>query len=105
MTRYEGGAGDDKATEALYKLESLRKVGGLRTRAMVLDYRGALSAHAPNRDRARSAGIEIVAGRQLGDLRGCIQRAWLGGLQQFQQHATRDAGEVAIPRQQRQAIA
>jgi hypothetical protein len=74
----EGGAGDDKATEALYKLESLRKVGGLRTRAMVLDYRGALSAHAPNRDRARSAGIEIVSGRQLGDLRGCIQRAWLG---------------------------
>lgn len=78
MTRYEGGAGDDKATEALYKLESLRKVGGLRTRAMVLDGRGALSAHAPNRDRARCAGIEIVSGRQLGDLRGCIQRAWLG---------------------------
>jgi len=43
----------------------------------VLDYRGALSAHPANRDRARSAGIEIVAGRQLGDLRGCIQRAWL----------------------------
>lgn len=73
----DGGTGDDKATEALYKLDALRKVGGLRTRAMVLDYRGALSAHAANRDRARSAGIEIVAGRQLGDLRGCIQRAWL----------------------------
>jgi hypothetical protein len=73
----DGLGGDDKATEALYKLESLRKVGGLRTRAMVLDYRGALSDHAPNRDRARSAGIEIVAGRQLGDLRGSIQRAWL----------------------------
>jgi hypothetical protein len=73
----EGSAGDDKATEALYKLESLRKVGGLRTRAMVLDYRGALSGHTPNRDRARSAGIEIVSGRQLGDLRGFIQRHWL----------------------------
>jgi hypothetical protein len=73
----EGGTGDDKATEALYKLDSLRKMGGLRTRAMVLDYRGALSSHAANRDRARSAGIEVAAGRQLGDLRGCIQRAWL----------------------------
>ena len=73
----EGNSGDDKATEALYKLESLRKIGGLRTRVMALDYRGALAAHAANRDRARGASIEIVAGRQLGDLRGFIQRIWL----------------------------
>jgi hypothetical protein len=77
----EGNSGDDKATEALYKLESLRKIGGLRTRVMALDYRGALAAHAANRDRARGAGIEIVAGRQLGDLRGFIQRIWLSRAQ------------------------
>jgi hypothetical protein len=73
----EGSSGADKATEALYKLEALRKIGGLRTRAMVLDYRGALSAHGANRDRARSAGIEIVAHRLLADLKGFIRRTWL----------------------------
>lgn len=73
----EGASGDDKATEALYKLEALRKIGGLRTRAMILDYRGALSAHKANQDRARNAGIDIVAHRALADLKGYICRLWL----------------------------
>jgi hypothetical protein len=70
-------AGDDKATEAIYKMEALLKLGGLRTRGMIVDYRGALSAHKSNLDRARNAGIEVVSGTQLRDMKGCISRAWL----------------------------
>ena len=39
-----GASGDDKATEAIYKLEALLKLGGLRTRAMLVDYRGPASS-------------------------------------------------------------
>ncbi|MFM2069224.1 MAG: hypothetical protein RLZZ584_4133 [Pseudomonadota bacterium] len=73
----DGSSGDDKATEAIYKMEALLKLGGLRTRGMIVDYRGALSAHKANLDRARNAGIEVVAGTHLRDLRGAISRAWL----------------------------
>jgi hypothetical protein len=73
----EGAGGDDKATEAIYKMEALLKLGGLRTRGMIVDYRGALSAHKPNLDRARSAGIEVIAGTQLRDLKGHLSRQWL----------------------------
>lgn len=72
-----GGTGDDKATEAIYKMESLLKFGGLRTKGMILDYRGQLSANPANLERARQAHIEIVSGRQLKDLKGHIQRVWL----------------------------
>lgn len=72
-----GAGGDDKATEALYKMESLLKLGGLRTRGMVVDYRGQLSASAANKARAQEAGITIVAGNQLRDLKGAIARLWL----------------------------
>ena len=74
----QGGKGDDsKATEALYKMESLLKLGGLRTRGMVVDYRGQLSSSESDRQRAAEAGIAIVAGNQLKDLKGAISRLWL----------------------------
>lgn len=74
----QGGKGDDsKATEALYKMESLLKLGGLRTRGMVVDYRGQLSNSESDRQRAAEAGIAIVSGNQLKDLKGAISRLWL----------------------------
>jgi hypothetical protein len=74
----QGGKGDDnKATEALYKMESLLKLGGLRTRGMVVDYRGQLAQSESDRQRAAEAGIAIVAGAQLKDLKGVISRLWL----------------------------
>jgi hypothetical protein len=74
----QGGKGDDnKATEALYKMESLLKLGGLRTRGMVVDYRGQLASSEADRQRAKESHIEIVAGAQLKDLKGVISRLWL----------------------------
>ena len=74
----QGGKGDDsKATEALYKMESLLKLGGLRTRGMVVDYRGQLNSSESDRQRAAEAGIAIVSGSQLKDLKGAIGRLWL----------------------------
>lgn len=74
----QGGKGDDsKATEALYKMESLLKLGGLRTKGMVVDYRGQLASSEADRQRAAEAGIAIVAGAQLKDLKGAINRLWL----------------------------
>lgn len=72
-----GSGNDDKATEAIYKMESLLKLGGLRTRGMVVDYRGQLSQSEANRKRAEEAGIAIVSGPQLKDLKGAISRLWL----------------------------
>lgn len=69
--------GDDKATEAIYKMESLLKLGGLRTRGMVVDYRGQLSQSEANQKRAAEAHIAIVSGNQLKDLKGAISRLWL----------------------------
>jgi hypothetical protein len=72
------GLGDDsKATEAIYKMESLLKLGGLRTRGMVVDYRGELAKSEANQKRAKEAGIAIVSGVQLKDLKGHIRRLWL----------------------------
>ncbi len=72
-----GHSGEDKATEAVYKLETLLKLGGLRTRGMIVDYRGGLAAGAANIQRARSAGIEVIAGSALKDLKGQLARRWL----------------------------
>jgi len=74
----QSGKGDDnKATEALYKMESLLKLGGIRTRGMVVDYRGQLSSSQADRQRAQEAGIAIVSGAALKDLKGAISRLWL----------------------------
>jgi hypothetical protein len=75
----QSGQGEDsKATEAIYKMESLLKLGGLRTRGMVVDYRGELAKSEANQKRAKEAGIAIVSGTQLKDLKGAISRLWLG---------------------------
>lgn len=74
----QDGKGDDsRATETLYKMESLLKLGGLRTRGMVVDYRGQLANSEADRQRAKEAGIAIVSGAQLKDLKGTISRLWL----------------------------
>lgn len=72
-----GHGDDDKATEAIYKMESLLKLGGSRTRGMVIDYRGVFSKSKANQKRAAEAGIAIVSGAQLKDLKGAISRLWL----------------------------
>lgn len=73
-----GAGGDDnKATEAIYKMESLLKLGGLRTKGMVVDYRGQFASNPANQRRAQEADIEIVSGAQLKDLKGLISRKWL----------------------------
>ena len=73
-----GAGGDDnKATEAIYKMESLLKLGGLRTKGMVVDYRGQFASNPANQKRAQEADIEIVSGAQLKDLKGLISRKWL----------------------------
>lgn len=69
-----GASGDDKATEAIYKLETLLKLGGLRTRAMLVDYRGKLSA--ADRTRAAASRIRIVSGAQLKQFKGEL-RNWI----------------------------
>ena len=72
-----GNGDDSKATETIYKMESLLKLGGLRTRGMVVDYRGELAKSEANQKRAAEAGIAIVSGAQLKDLKGAISRLWL----------------------------
>lgn len=69
-----GSSGDDKATEAIYKLETLLKLGGLRSRALLVDYRGKLSA--ADRTRAVASRIRVVSGAQLKQLKGEL-RNWI----------------------------
>jgi len=81
-----GNSGDDKGTEAIYKLETLLKMGGLRTRGMLIDYRGKLSI-AYNKDdkervnanfaRATAANIQIVSGGAIKTLKSEISN-WIG---------------------------
>ena len=73
---HAGVGDDDRATEAIYKLETLLKLGGLRTRGMIIDYRGSLSRSPKNLERARALNIEVVAGSALRNLRGEIGRRW-----------------------------
>jgi hypothetical protein len=79
-----GHSGDDKGTEAIYKLETLLKMGGLRTHGMLIDYRGRLGGSGRSRsvqqranlDRARAAGIQVVSAGAIKTLRGEIER-WI----------------------------
>jgi hypothetical protein len=68
------GKGESKATDALYKLETLLKMGGLRTRGMLIDYRGGLSD--ADLARARESRIRVVSSAQLLRLKDEI-RNWL----------------------------
>lgn len=66
--------GDTAATDALYKIDGLRRMGGLRTRALLVDYRGGLR----DVDKARAAQmrIAVISGSQLRDIGGAL-KAWL----------------------------
>ncbi|OIN92215.1 MAG: hypothetical protein AUJ20_08470 [Comamonadaceae bacterium CG1_02_60_18] len=68
-----------RASAAIYKLESLRRLGGLRTRAALIDYRGALAPGSVDRARAEEDGLLVISGRELRDLAGVLQRRWLQG--------------------------
>lgn len=52
---------DENATNALYKLESLKKLGGLRTKLMFISFR-ELNRYV--RDRAKGSGISLIEGRE-----------------------------------------
>lgn len=69
-----GATGDNKATDALYKLEALLKLGGLRTRAMLVDYRGKLTP--ADKARAAASNIRIVSGAQLKNIKGEL-KSWI----------------------------
>ena len=80
-----GHSGDDKGTEAIYKLETLLKMGGLRTRGMLIDYRGRLSVVRNEADRnrveanlarAKAANIRIVSGSAIKTLKSEITQ-WI----------------------------
>ena len=58
-------------------MESLLKLGGLRTRSMIVDYRGAFSASEANRKRAQLSKLEILSGSELKDAKGQIARRWM----------------------------
>ena len=53
---------DEKTQNALYKLESLKKLGGLRTQTAFISYR---KLQPETRDRAKGAGIEIIEQKDL----------------------------------------
>lgn len=72
-----GHGKEDKATEAIYKMESLLKLGGLRTKGMIVDYRGEFSNSPANMTRADEAKILVASGKDLKDLGGLIARKWL----------------------------
>ncbi|MCG3168246.1 MAG: hypothetical protein POELPBGB_04050 [Bacteroidia bacterium] len=69
-----GGPDASKGADALYKLDSLRRLGGLRTREMLIDYRGKLSR--ADRERAAQAKIRVVSDARLRDLKGEL-RQWV----------------------------
>lgn len=57
---------ENKARDALYKLETLKKLGGLRTQATLVSYR---PLPAGVRDRAKGASITLIEERDLSGLR------------------------------------
>lgn len=72
-----GSTQDDKAKEAVYRMESLLKLGGLRTHGMIVDYRGAFTASDANRFLAQRARIETLSGSELKDAKAQIEHRWL----------------------------
>ena len=59
---YTSDANRGKAQDALYKLETLKKLGGLRTQAALVSY---LDLPSQARDRAKGAGIKIIEKQDL----------------------------------------
>ena len=70
-----GKVEESSGTEALYKLDGLRDMGGLRTKALLVDYRGSLTD--ADRRRAAQMHLQIISGAQLRDLNGAL-KGWLG---------------------------
>lgn len=70
----DGKAGETSGTDALYKLDALRRMGGLRTQAMLVDFRGSL--RDIDKSRAAQMNLKIVSGSQLRNLQGEM-KAWL----------------------------
>lgn len=66
---------EDKAEEALYKLESLKKLGGLRTKAMLLSYR---ELTGKIRNRAMGAQIGIIEQKDLSGMKTLLEK-WANG--------------------------
>ena len=60
-----------EANKVIYKLETLRKFGGLKCRLVLVSYQ-PLAAHALK--RAAEAGIEVISDRRLRDLAGEFRR-------------------------------
>jgi len=63
-----------KGTDALYKLDGLRNMGGLRTKAALIDYRGSLND--ADKGRAAQMRLTVISGSQLRNLAGCL-KGWL----------------------------
>lgn len=70
-------AAGSRASDAIYKLASLRRLGGLRTRAALIDYQGALVPGHADRARAEEDGLLVISGHELRDIAGTLQRRWL----------------------------
>lgn len=70
----DGKLGETSGTDALYKLDALRRMGGLRTQAMLVDFRGSLND--TDKSRAAQMNLKVVSGSQLRDLRGAL-KTWL----------------------------
>ena len=72
--------GKKQADDILYKLESLKKLGGLRTQAALVSYRETGNAGAVNtiRDRAHGAQIELLERKDLKGLKTLLSK-WMNG--------------------------
>lgn len=64
--------GESKGMDAVNKLETQLKFGGLRTHGMLIDYRGSLTE--ADRKRAAIAGIHVVSGDALLRLKDEIRK-------------------------------
>ena len=69
-----GKVEESSGTEALYKLDGLRDMGGLRTKALLVDYRGSLKD--ADKRRAAQMKLKVISGAQLRDLTGAL-KGWL----------------------------
>lgn len=69
-----GRGNECSGTDALYKLDALRIMGGQRTRAALVDFRGSL--RDADKRRAAQMNLRVISGSQLGNLQGEL-KAWL----------------------------
>lgn len=69
-----GRTEETSGTDALYKLDALRDMGGVRTKALLIDYRGSLSD--ADKRRAAAMRLNILTGSQLRDISGAL-KGWL----------------------------